>query len=273
MNEPEKSDNSIVSGKPANKAGLRSPAAELVEKRELAKGNPSQQTSRRTQSRGRLQQMLGRIRQAVKGDRKQRMTNLWHHVYDVDRLREAYCAGNRKGAAGVDGETWRSYGKELEANLRSLSGRLRKGSYRASPVKRHYIPKADGKQRPIGIPVLEDKIVQRATVEVLNSVYECHFKGYSYGFRPGRSQHRALDALYMGLMKRKVNWVLDADIRGCFDTIDHEWLVKFIEHLIADERVIRHVRKWLKAGVLEEGLLRGNTEGTPQGGSVSPLLC
>ncbi len=273
MNEPEKSDNSIVSKKPANKTGLRSSAAELVEKRELAKGNPSQQTSHRTQNRGRLQQALERIRRAVKGDKKQRMTNLWHHVYDVDRLREAYFAGNRKGAAGVDGETWRSYGKNLEANLQSLSERLRKGSYRASPVKRHYIPKADGKQRPIGIPVLEDKIVQRATVEVLNSVYECHFKGFSYGFRPARSQHRALDALYMGLMKRKVNWVLDADIRGCFDAIDHDWLIKFVEHLIADRRVIRHVKKWLKAGVLEEEELRASTEGTPQGGSISPLLC
>ena len=201
------------------------------------------------------------------------MTSLWHHVYDVDRLREAYFASNHKGAAGVDGETWRSYGEELEANLQSLSERLRKGSYRAKPVKRHYIPKADGKQRPIGIPVLEDKIAQRATVEVLNSVYECHFKGFSYGFRPGRNQHRALDALYMGLMRRKVNWVLDADIRGCFDAIDHGWLMKFIEHLIADKRVIRHVKKWLKAGVLEEEQLRQNTEGTPQGGSISPLLC
>ena len=201
------------------------------------------------------------------------MTSLWHHVYEVDRLREAYFASNHKGAAGVDGETWRSYGEELEANLQSLSERLRKGSYRAKPVKRHYIPKADGKQRPIGIPVLEDKIAQRATVEVLNSVYECHFKGFSYGFRPGRNQHRALDALYMGLMRRKVNWVLDADIRGCFDAIDHGWLMKFIEHLIADKRVIRHVKKWLKAGVLEEEQLRQNTEGTPQGGSISPLLC
>ena len=273
MNEPEKSDNSIVPEKPTNKAGLRSSAAELVEERELAKGNPNQQTSHRTQSRTRLQQALERIRQIVKGDRKQRMTNLWHHVYDVDRLREAYFASNRKGAAGVDGETWQSYGGNLEANLRPLSERLRRGSYRAHPVERCYISKADGKQRPIGIPVLEDKIVQRATVEVLNTVYESHFKGFSYGFRPGRSQHRALDALYVGLMKKKVNWVLDADIRGCFDAIDHEWLIKFIEHLIADKRVIRHVKKWLNAGVLEDEQLRRVTEGTPQGGSISPLLC
>ena len=273
MNEPEKSDNSVVSEKPANKVGLKCSAAELAEKRELAKGNPDQQTSDRTQHRGTLQQALERIRQTVKGNRKQRLTNLWHHVYDVERLREAYLAGNRKGAAGIDGETWQSYGEELEANLQSLSERLAKGSYRARPVERRYIPKADGKQRPIGVPVLEDKIAQRAAVEVLNSVYESHFKGYSYGFRPGRNQHRALDALYMGLMRRKVNWVLDADIRGCFDAIDHEWMIKFIEHLIADKRVIRHIKKWLNAGVMEEGKLRSNLEGTPQGGSVSPLLC
>ena len=273
MNEPEKSDSSIVSKKPTNKVGLKSSAAELVEKRGLAKGNPDQQTSHRTQSRERLQQALERIRQAVRKEKEEKLTALWHHVCDVDRLREAYFASNRKAAAGVDGETWRSYGQELEANLQSLSERLKKGSYRARPVKRHYIPKPDGRQRPIGMPVLEDKIAQRACVEVLNAVYECHFKGFSYGFRPGRSQHDALDALYMGLMRRKVNWVLDADIRGCFDAIDHEWLIKFVEHLIADRRVVRHLKKWLKAGVLEDETLRTNTEGTPQGGSVSPLMC
>jgi len=273
MNELEKSDDSIVPKKPANNVVLQSSAAELAEERESAKGNPNQQTSHRIRSRERLQHALERIRQAVQRNRKQRMTNLWHHVYDVDRLREAYVALNRKGAAGVDGETWRSYGEDLEANLHALSERLRRGIYRARPVERHYIPKADGRQRPIGIPVLEDKIVQRATVQVLEAVYECHFKGFSYGFRPGRSQHRALDALYLGLMKRKVNWVLDADIRGCFDTIDHEWLIQFVEHLIADRRVVRHIKKWLKAGVLEDDQLRQNTEGTPQGGSISPLLC
>jgi group II intron reverse transcriptase/maturase len=273
MNGHEKSDNPIVSKKPANKTGRGRPVAEPVEKRGLAKGNPGQQTNRRTQSRERLQHALARIRQAIRKDRKQRMTNLWHHVYDVDRLREAYHALNRKGAAGIDDETWQSYGKEPEANLQSLSERLRRGSYRARPVKRKYIPKADGRQRPIGVPVLEDKIAQRSAVEVLNAVYECRFKGFSYGFRPKRSQHRALDALYMGLMKRKVNWVLDADIRGCFDAIEHDWLIKFVEHLIADKQVVRHIKKWLKAGVLEDGTVRRNEEGTPQGGSISPLLC
>jgi len=273
MNDTEKSDNDIVLEKPANKIGLKCSAAELAEERELAEGNSHQQTSQGTQGPERLQQALERIRQSVKRKEKQRMTNLWHHVYDVDRLREAYYAVKRTSAPGIDGETWHHYGEDLEANLQSLSERLRKGSYQARPVERRYIDKADGKLRPIGIPVLEDKIAQRATVKVLESVYEEHFKGFSYGFRPGRNQHNALDALYVGLMKRKVNWVLDADIRGCFDAIDHEWLIKFVEHLIADKRVIRHIKKWLKAGVLEDGILRKGIEGTPQGGSISPLLC
>ena len=199
MNENEKSDNAIVPEKPANNIGLHGSAAELAEGRVLAKGNSGQQTSDRTQSRTKLQQALDRIRSSVRGNRKQRLSNLWHHVYDMDRLREAYHACNRRGAAGVDGETWRSYGENLEANLQSLGERLRKGSYRARPVERCYMPKADGSLRPTGVPVLEDKIVQRATVEVLNAVYECHFKGFSYGFRPGRSQHRVLDALCVGL--------------------------------------------------------------------------
>jgi group II intron reverse transcriptase/maturase len=198
------------------------------------------------------------------GEEDDQPTNLWHHVYDPARLRAAYFALNRRGAAGIDGETWQMYGPDLEANLQSLSERLRRGSYRARPVERCYLPKADGRRRSIGIPVLEDKIAQRATVEVLNAVYECHFKGFSYGFRPGRSQHRALDALYMGLMRRRVNWVLYADIRSCFDAIDHEWLVKFIEHLIADQRVVQHIKKWLKAGVLEGEEVRQVEEGTPQ---------
>jgi group II intron reverse transcriptase/maturase len=201
-----------------------------------------------------------------------RLTSLWHHVCEIDRLREAYYGINRNGAAGIDEQTWRGYGEELEVNLQKLSERLCHGTYRASPVRRQYIPKSDGRQRPIGVPTLEDKIVQRATVEVLNVVYEMDFKGFSYGFRPGRNAHHALDALYMALMKRRVNWVLDADIRGYFDHIDHEWLLRFIEHRIADKRVLRHIRKWLRAGVLEEGQWRRAEEGTPQGGSVSPLL-
>ena len=178
----------------------------------------------------------------------------------------------REAAPGVDGETWRHYGEALEENLQDLSDRLKRGAYRAKPVRRVYIPKADGRQRPLGVTALEDKIVQRATVEVLNAIYETDFLGFSYGFRPGRSQHKALDALYTGLLTRKVNWVLDVDIRGFFDAIEHEWLVKFVEHRIADRRVVRLIQKWLNAGVLEEGKRMQVEEGTPQGGSASPLL-
>jgi len=190
----------------------------------------------------------------------------------VRRLRQAYQAVKHDASAGVDGQTWQAYGEALEGNLKNLSDRLAQGTYRARPVKRAYIPKADGKERPIGIPVLEDKIVQRATVAVLNAVWETDFLGFSYGFRPGRSAHKALDALAVGIQSRKVNYILDADIRGFFDSLDHQWLIQSVEQRIADERVIRHIRKWLKAGVLEEGRLVEQEEGTPQGGSISPLL-
>jgi group II intron reverse transcriptase/maturase len=201
-----------------------------------------------------------------------RFTALLHHVYNLDTLREAYFRLKREAAPGVDGETWKAYGEAIEENLSDLSDRLKRGAYRAKPVRRVYIAKADGRQRPLGIPVLEDKIVQRATVVVLNAIYETDFLGFSYGFRPGRSQHNALDALYTGLLTKKVNWVLDADIRGFFDTIDHGWLVKFVEHRVADQRVVRLIQKWLNAGVLEDGKRTRSVEGTPQGGSVSPLL-
>jgi group II intron reverse transcriptase/maturase len=219
-----------------------------------------------------LPQALERIRQAARRDKELKFTSLWHHVYNVDRLREAYLGLAPHAAPGEDHVTWQQYGRELEANLRDLSRRLASGVYRAKPVKRVYIPKTDGRLRPIGMPVLEDKIVQRATVQVLNAVYETDFLGFSYGFRPGRGQHNALDALTVAIQRKKVNYVLDADIRSFFDTLDHEWLVKFIEHRIADPRVIRHVRKWLNAGVLEQGKLMEQEEGVPQGGSVSPLL-
>ena len=219
-----------------------------------------------------LQSALERIRQTACRDKEIRFTSLWHHVYNIDRLREAYLRLKPRAAAGEDGVTWPEYGKELEANLRDLSERLATGRYHARPVKRGYIPKADGRERPIGIPVLEDKIVQRATVAVLNSVYESDFLGFSYGFRPGRSCHMALDALAVGIQTKKVSWILDADIRSFFDTLDHECLIKFIEHRIADPRVIRHVKKWLNAGVLEEGKVWEQEDGVPQGGSVSPLL-
>jgi RNA-directed DNA polymerase len=201
-----------------------------------------------------------------------RFTALLHHVYDPEALRAAYFSLKRDAAPGVDGETWRHYGEALEENLQDLSARLKRGAYRAKPVRRAYIAKSDGRQRPLGVPVLEDKIVQRAMVEVLNAIYEIDFLGFSYAFRPGRSQHSALDALYAGLLTRMVNWVLEVDIRGFFDAIDHGWLVKFLEHRIADRRVVRLIQKWLNAGVLEEGKRTRVSEGTPQGGSASPLL-
>jgi group II intron reverse transcriptase/maturase len=215
---------------------------------------------------------LERIRQAASRDKKLRFTGLWHHVYQVDRLREAYFSLKRGAAPGIDGETWRHYGENLEENLQDLSGRLKRGAYRAKPVRRAYIPKADGRQRPLGVTVLEDKVVQRAAAEVMNAIYEGDFLGLSYGFRPGRSPHDALDALYVGIMTKPVSWVLDADIRGYFDVMDHEWLVRFVEHRIADKRVIRHIKKWLNAGVLEDGTRTQSEEGVPQGGSISPLL-
>ncbi|KKM97151.1 hypothetical protein LCGC14_1170980 [marine sediment metagenome] len=219
-----------------------------------------------------LPSALERIRQAARRDSEVRFTALLHHVYNPDTLREAYFRLERDAAPGVDGQTWRAYGETLEENLQDLSERLKRGAYRAKPVRRVYIPKADGRQRPLGVPVLEDKIVQRATVAVLNAIYETDFLGFSYGFRPGRSQHNALDALYTGQLTRRVNWVLDADIRGFFDAIDHGWLVKFIEHRIADRRVVRLIQKWLSAGVLEDGTRTRSEQGTPQGGSASPWL-
>jgi group II intron reverse transcriptase/maturase len=201
-----------------------------------------------------------------------RFTALFHHIYAPAALRTAYLCLKREAAPGVDGETWRHYGEALEDNLQDLSHRLKQGAYRAKPVRRVYIAKADGRLRPLGVTALEDKIVQRAAVEVMNAIYETDFLGFSYGFRPKRSQHNALDALYTGLLTKKVNWVLDLDIRGFFDAISREWLVKFIEHRIADRRVVRLIQKWLNAGVLEDGKRIRMEEGTPQGGSASPLL-
>jgi len=272
MNGPGKSDRPIVPQRPANKAGGRPSAAESVEGRGLAKGNQLQQNGHRTQGRDRLSSALERIRQAARRDKGLKFTALWHHVYDVERLRAAYFALKRDAAAGIDGQTWQSYGEDLEGHLRDLSDRLRRGAYRAKPVRRVYIPKPDGRQRPLGVPALEDKLVQRATAEVLQAIYETDFKGFSYGFRPGRGAHQALDALAVGIAWKKVNWVLDADIRAFFDTLDHGWMVKFIEHRIADRRVVRQIQKWLHAGVLEDGQYVEPESGTPQGGSISPLL-
>jgi RNA-directed DNA polymerase len=272
MNGSGKSDSSKVPVKSPNKA--EEPAAEATEGRGLAKGNSPERNALRTQSREGAPSALERVRQASRKDKKQQFTALLHHIYDVERLRVAYLEVKRGAAAGVDGETWEHYGKALEDNLQDLSHRLRRGAYRARPVRRVYIPKVGkpGELRPLGVPTLEDKIVQRATVEVLNAIYEQDFLGFSYGFRPGRSPHQALDALTVGIMTKKVSWVLDADIRKFYDTLDHGWLVKFVEHRVADQRVIRLIQKWLNAGVLEEGKRVQSEIGTVQGGSISPLL-
>ena len=270
MNEHGKSDNSVLPKKSPNN-GSKEPA-EAVEGRGLAKGNLLGQNTHRTQHRASVPSALERVRQAAKGDRRQRLTALMHHVYAPEMLEFCYYSVNRGAAAGVDGETWRHYGESLAENLQDLSERLKRGAYRAKPVKWVQIPKPDGRLRPIGLPALEDKIVQRAVAEVLNAVYEQEFLGFSYGFRPGRNPHRALDALYVAIRVKKVSWVLDADIREFFDTLSHEWLVKFIEHRIADQRVVRLIQKWLKAGVLEDGKRVLSEQGTPQGGCISPLL-
>jgi group II intron reverse transcriptase/maturase len=211
------------------------------------------------------------VREVARTDKDARFTALLHHV-DVDRLRAAYRAIRPQAAPGVDGMTWAAYGQDLENNLQDLHRRLHAGSYRARPSRRSYIPKADGRLRPLGIAALEDKILQRAVVEVLNAVYETDFLGFSYGFRPGRNPHHALDALTVGMWRKKVNWVLDADIRDFFTNLDHGWLERFLEHRIADKRVLRLIRKWLSAGVIEDGNWSQTTEGAPQGASVSPLL-
>jgi group II intron reverse transcriptase/maturase len=270
-----KSDSLVVAEKLANKdeaAGKDTAStAEQVERRSLAKGNLSQQNTSRILDRMTVQSALGRIRQAAVKDKRVRFTSLMHHIYDLRMLREAYYQLKRDAAPGVDGATWQEYGEKLEENLAELSARLRRGAYRARPVRRVFITKEDGRQRPLGVTALEDKIVQRATVEVLNAIYETDFLDFSYGYRPGKSQHEALEALYVGLDK-KVDWVLDGDISAFFDKLDHEWLIKFVEHRIADQRVVRLIRKWLNAGVLEKGQWSCSEEGTPQGGSASPLL-
>lgn len=269
MHDPEQSDGSVVPKKLGNNAGK--PAADWVEGRDSAKRNSNQQTTHRTQCRESVPQALERVRQAAQRNRKARFTALLHHV-TVDRLRQAYQRMNRKAAPGVDGVTWEEYGRDLENHLRELHARIHRGAYRAKPSRRTYIPKTDGRQRPLGIASLEDKIVQAATVEVMNAIYEVDFLGFSYGFRKGRHQHQALDALTTGIKRKKVNWVLDADIRGFFDAIDHEWMLRFVEHRIADPRVLRLIRKWLNAGILEAEEWRRSEEGTPQGATVSPLL-
>ncbi len=270
MNERGKSDGRVVPEKPANGAGRA--AEERVEGRGPAKGNSLEDSVVRTQSRGAASTGLERVRQAAGRDRKQKFTALLHHAYDLERLRRAYRAINPKAAKGVDGETWKSYGEKLEENLQDLSGRLKREAYRGSPTRGIEITKADGRKRPLGIPTVEDKIVQRAVTEVLNAIYEEDFLDFSHGFRPGRDPHKALDALATGLHKKRVNWVLDADIRSFFDTLDHECLIQFVEHRVGDQRIVRLIWKWLSAGVLKDGEWRRSEKGTVQGGSISPLL-
>jgi RNA-directed DNA polymerase len=269
-----KSDRGVVPKKLPNKAAGEIPvAAEAVEGRLRAKGNAVRaRMSRRSMRVYDMGTALDGIRQTARGRRDAKFTGLLHHIYAIERLRAAYFALERGAAAGVDGQTWHGYGMNLDANLLDLSDRLARGGYRPEPVKRAYIDKADGSKRPLGVPALEDKIVQRASAEVLGAIYEQDFIGFSYGFRPGRSAHDALDAVAVGVTARKVNWILDADIAKFFDTIDQAWLIKFVEHRVADARVIRLLKKWLHAGVLEDGQITRSELGTVQGGSISPLL-
>ena len=263
------SDGFIVPKKRANKA--ESSAAESGEGRGPTKGNATRTLLAPDTAPGKRGMGLWGVREAAKRDKQQRFTALLHHV-TPELLQASYFELKRSAAPGVDGVTWQEYGQRLEERIIDLHGRVQRGAYRAQPSKRAWIPKADGRQRPLGIAALEDKIVQQAVKTVLEQVYEEDFLGLSYGFRPGRSCHNALDALWVGIMQRKVSWVLDADIRGFFDAIDHEWLLTFLEHRIADRRILRLMRKWLRAGVSEDGKWSRTTVGTPQGSVISPIL-
>ena len=269
MHAGGESDGCVVPTKCPNKDGQ--PLAEGMEGRRPAKENIEQATAPRTQSRISGGSDLLGVRKAARKDKRTRFTALLHHV-TVDLLRVSFYALKREAAPGIDGVTWKEYEANLDEKLADLHGRIHRGTYRAQPSKRAYIPKADGRQRPLGIAALEDKVVQQAVVTVLNQIYEEDFVGFSYGFRPGRSQHHALDALWVGIMRKKVNWILDADICGFFDHLSHEWLVKFIEHRVADRRIVRLIQKWLRAGVSEEGKWSKTEVGTPQGAVASPLL-
>src|SRR5262252_8716937 len=269
MNGGGKSDPGIVAVKPANNA--EQSAAESVEPRTGTKGNADLQSTRQAQDWERVSQALARIRQAAKLRKKERFTWLLHHV-SIDLLRLSFFALKKDAAPGVDGLAWRDYETRLEDNLEDLHARVHRGAYRALPSRRQYIPKADGRQRPIAVCALEDKIVQRATAAVLNAIYEEDFLGFSYGFRPKRSQHDALDALVVGITTTKVNWILEVDIRSFFDEVNREWLTRFVEHRIADPRILRLIQKWLTAGVLEDGVVTVGEKGTGQGTVISPLL-
>ena len=259
----------VVPTKQPNKSD--SSPAEVVEGRSLTKENTRQPNLGRTPSRETRPSGLERVREAARKDGKLKFTALLHHV-SIDLLRGSYYSLKKQAAPGVDGMTWGDYGQDLEARLADLDGRIHRGAYRAQPSRRVWIPKADGRQRPIGIAALEDKIVQHAIGTVLNQIWEEDFLDFSYGFRPGRSQHDALDALWNGIMRKKVDWILDLDIRSFFDKIGHDWMIKFVEYRIGDKRVVRLIQQWLKAGVMEAGQWQGTEEGTPQGSVISPIL-
>src|ERR1039457_6215628 len=265
MHKRGKSDSAVRAVKPANKAERS--AAELVEQRAGTKGKADQQSTRRAQERASVSQALGRIRQAAKQRKKEKFTTLFHHI-SVGLLRLAFFEIKKDAAPGVDGLTWQDYEAELDRNIEDLHDRVHRGAYRALPSRRTYIPKPDGRQRPIAIAALEDKIFQRATAAVLNAIYEEDFLGFSYGFRTGRGTHDALDALVVGIESTKVNWILDADLRSFFDEISQQLLVRFLEHRIGDRRIIRLIQTWLKAGILEDGVVTVSERGTGQGAVI-----
>jgi len=269
MHDQEKSDSAIVAVKPPNKAGM--PVTEAVEPRAGTKGTADQQSTLRTQSRDRVNQALTRVRQVARQRKKEQFTTLLHHI-NVDTLQTAFYALRRRAAAGVDGVTWEDYEADLEPRLEDLHRRVHRGAYRPQPSRRTYIPKADGRQRPLAVAALEDKIVQGACAMVLNAIYEEDFLGFSYGFRPGRGPHDASDALAVAITSRKVNYILDADVRDFFGSVSQSWLVRFLEHRIGDKRIIRLIRRWLKAGILEDGVVTVDDRGTGQGSVISPLL-
>src|SRR5450631_88606 len=269
MHEPEKSDSAVVAMKSTNNA--EQSAAESVERRAGTKGNVGQQSTRRAQDRESVSQALERVRQAARQRKKEQFTSLLHHV-DPAMLRTAFYALKRDAAPGVDGMTWEAYERDLDRRIEDLHAQVKSGAYRALPSRRSYIPKEDGSKRPLAVAALEDKIVQRATAAVLSAIHEEDFLGFSYGFRPKRSQHDALDALIVGISSKKVNFILDADIRSFFTEVSQSWVIRFLEHRIGDTRILRLVQKWLRAGVLEDGIVTIEEKGTGQGSVISPLL-
>src|ERR1700726_917061 len=269
MHVPEKSDCAAVPVNQPNKEGQ--PSAEVGEERAQTRENIVQSHMHPTQNGKRMSQGLDGVRKVARERKQERFTALLHHL-NIGLLRDSFYALQRKASPGVGGVTWEEYETGLEGRLVDLHSRVHRGAYRAKPSRRVFIPKADGRQRPLGIAALEDKVVQQAVVTILNQIYEVDFQGFSYGFRPGRSPHQALDALTVGIQRKRVNWVLDADIRGFFDQMSHEWTMKFVQHRVADSRIVRLIQKWLKAGVSEDGQWSETKVGTPQGAVVSPLL-